>query len=340
MTDWQNLIDNAAGSAGTVVLSDQPGTSPSLPAPTIVLTETLKLHSPVELRGLGRPYSKWGADSAQATVIDWQGPTDQPAIVIGGTAASLLSTQTHPIAEGVTLGNLTVTTSQTCTAPAIRIDGSSDHDVNRGLARDIVLEQIDVTGGFDGGVELLGNTFNVRLRSCGLLPDQGAPFAARRSAGSNVGVDRPGQVFLYDTILWSMDGTPSELLYTIMFGGHVQGKDGVVLDDNSAVYGVHIEGDTGGPFGVGLHVMGRHVVIQPENVSRFATGIKVGDGSSVNLSGWWGMVPLLASCTTGVHVTAGGPRSGSIRVLHYQSNGTDTLDERGDAQVTFRGPSD
>lgn len=318
--DWTDIIQEAIDTGGPVVL----------PARNLRTTAPLRIRNHAWVRGANRQASTWGRVPPDGTTTTIVCDHDGPGIIVGGDAESALTSNGYPYVEAVQVSDLTFRPAVGRTGGSIVIDGSNTRDATRGFVRDVVAERV-ATVGAAGGWLLDGNAFNVRLHQCVGRPASGRPYEARDSS-SNIGISRPGQVYVYDSMFWSPAvGSPTTLLYTTMFGGHIQGHDGATLGYHSGLFGTHVEGEHSDG-SVGIRVLDRSTLIFPETVGGWDTGVVVGDGSSAIADSYQGHIPLLiarnAGSTAGVRVTSGGSRVGSLRVARYQGTFTKQLDDQ------------
>lgn len=322
------------------------------PVGTYSFDDTLEIYNSITIEGLGRQAGKWN-DNEAGVILRWDGDAATDAIIIGGTSDSDLVDTAFNCTEGVTLKNfLLIPGTELDAAPAhseggkdgIVIDGSSTLDANRGFARDIVLENVDVRRFLGYGVQTLGTAFNIRLVRCGIEHNVTAGYK-NSAAASNLGSGTAGQNYLYDTMLWSYGaGAPAgDMIWTTMFGGHVQGEEGVILNAGCNIYGTHIEGDNARPADgtIGIYIKQRGGNIFPElAVTHYNYGIKIGDGSASSHDTFYGNVGIVQNCTVGVWITDGGSRRGFLHVSLWGAGGNvntaDVQDDRLDNDTVNR----
>lgn len=339
----QAVLDAAQAVNGIVIL----------PRGTYSFDTTLEIYNSVRVIGLGQNMSRANLNEA-GVILRWDGDTSTDAIIIGGTSQSSQVVGGFNYVEGVTLENFLLVPGSELDAGAglhdeggqhgIVIDGSNTLDGDRGVARDIVLKDVDIRRFLGNGLYTLGTAFKVRTFRCTCFKNKGTGYK-NEAAATNVGTGTAGQMYLYDTILFSHSAgdKAGEMIQTTMYGGHIQGPEGVTVQTCN-IYGTHIEGDSTQPQNdgtIGIHIIGRGGNYFPElAVTKYNYGIKIGDGTASSHDAYYGNIGLLSDCQVGVWITDGGSRSGFMNISLFgagsAANGTDIQDDRLDTDVVNR----
>lgn len=313
------------------VAQQNDGLTVELPPLPFRTTSPLRIYAPVTVRGV-RGAAKWN-DSDGGTRIVYDG--NDAAMVIGGTANSPITSGAYNAVEGVTLSGVRFEPSTDgAAAHGVIIDGSSTRDADRGVARDIVLKDVDFRRFGKAALKRLGNAYHTRLFRCGFRGDPTStvePLLYDVEATSNITPNVPKQLFGYDCFFWPY-GVGNKAAVVLQeswfFGGHFQGDDGVELGDLCGLSGTYHEGNgTAGT--VGIQILGRGCVVRPVKIPKYETLVRIGDGTADEADYFEGHIPLIQSATTGFHVTDGGSRRGTLTYGNVNAVTTEVNDERG-----------
>jgi len=323
----QLAIDAASAEKGVVYL----------PVGNYSIESSLLFYDPVTFMGAGASAGRFNPDAG--TIITWAGNNTTDALIVGGTSSSSREVPTgYNCVQGVTLKNFLLQPDTSGDGrDGILIDASADNDADRGHCRNIVLVDVDVLDFGQYGIRLHGGVYECSFVRVG-AKDSGdhstAPFTCTTASESNITATNPGMIRCYDCLFnGSSDGTKwaAVLWRTQVFGGTVTGASGLYLHSNCGVFGTRFESSapTSPPAsGVAIYLPEKNYQIFTEIIDGFETGIKIGDGTATQARNYWGHVPLIQRCTTGVNVTSGGFRGGFIRVSQFSSCTTDITDSR------------
>jgi len=308
------------------------------------ITSTLKLRRVNGgLKGISQGGGgRWSGDMGQA-ILTYTGSNTEPMIEIGGDPTTGWDPDTNGFdnLENVYLGHVTLQPSidYQC-AEGILIDGSADYEGTRGFLREVTLEYVSVGYTAEEGILVIGNAFDITMRNVSTRQTQDTGISVDHAISVNVGVDRPGEVYMYNPYsnpatagIWSMD-----LQYTRVFGGKVQGDWGVRLGALNYIAGLEIEraaGATTDESKIGLLVAGIRNIVNPMLIDGYGVGLQIGeDGSATQVVSNMGTIGTIQNCKYGVRIEDGGTRNSnrfSIGDLYNNTTDMDNQRESGDS---------
>lgn len=322
----QAAIDEASAQSVRGVVFMPPG--------TYLISEPLEIYNAVTLEGAAGA-GKWSDEPGGAILSVADGASIR-AIIVGGTADSFDTSNGFQCVDGVELRNFAIR-GQTDNngIGGVLVDASNTLFADRGFARDVLIDNVNVFKVGGHAFEVMGNAFNIRLHNCGgflTVPDVDA--FKTTTATVNSGNDAPGQIFVYDSHMRSggLGGWCYNVNNTHIFGGHAEGRGGISLSSNCGVWGTHVEGDENAD-SVGLRLVGRYNTVFLSTIGRFETGVQIGNGTATSADRYFGRIGIIQIGTTGVHITSGGARSGILQVNAFASlTGSSVVDDRGSGE--------
>jgi len=287
------------------------------------LFSQLVFDNPLIFGGAGEAVrNRWNTYASNVTLLS-SGASD-PAIMIGGSAASIVVETGFEFVEGLRLKNFLLRPNAGA-GRGMLIDGSTTLRGTRGPVRDLVFSNVHVTGYTDHNVEFLGNCFDVRFHG-GSSRLCGTTGMIHTTAASH-GLTTPDQVYLYDFYAWGNDIGPQWALdgRFKMFGGGLAYGSGFIMRSGACIFGTHVEGSSIAG-GIGLQLIGSYQRIALSNLATYQTGIKVGDGTA-GATRYYSIDAMILGATTGIEITNGGDRTGTAR-LRFETCTTDIVDTR------------
>ena len=308
----QATID-AATAYQTVVLP--PGT---------YLFSQLKFYNPIVFTGLGSVAARWNSEIAGVTLLHDE--STDPAIIIGGTDDSVITSGGFNIAEGITLANFFLYPAGATANVGILLDGSTTISATRGNTKNIRFENVTVRTFGSNNIKFLGNVFDVRFKGGGSRANatNGVVAEAAASEGSN----NPGQLHFYDfysqaqTGDWNFKGRGIHL-----YGGGCAYGNGMYALSHCKVFGTHFEAVDADPASIGLQIVGQYGNFQPGVIGSYDTAIKIGDGTATAARSYF-INTTITGATLGVEITDGGSRYGSGIIYFAADVTTDIQDDR------------
>jgi hypothetical protein len=308
--DGNGVADNTAAIQAAIDSAGNYGTV-SLPAGTYRFSQ-LVIPNPIALVGQPCVRSRWNTYGAAVTLL--ADGSEDPAILIGGTADSVVTEGGYEFAEGIVFRDLLLR-PDAGTGRGIVIDGSTSVRATRGPARDIRFENVHVTGFTDHNVEFLGNVFDVRFTGCSSRDCAVTGVIATTAASYNA--NTPNQIHFYDCYLygnstgpqWALDGS-----FWVHGGGIAYGS-GFLMRDNACIYGTKIEGDAAAG-GIGLEIDGAACQVIVPSIYNYETGIQIGDGGATQVYNYY-LNTIISTATTGILISEGAVRSGVAEVYYY-----------------------
>lgn len=292
--------------------------------PGTYLFSQLVLPNPLALIGQATVRSRWNTYGANVTLLA-DGSAD-PAILIGGTAESVVTETGFEFAEGIRLANLLLR-PKAGTGRGILVDGSTTIRATRGAARDIHFENVHITGFTDHNLEMLGDVFDVRFTGCSSRDCAVTGIIGTTAASHTGGDSTPGQVHFVNCYLYGNPTGPQFALdcQANVYGGGIAYGNGFCMRSYSGLYGTHVEGDAEEDT-VGVQIMGTNCQVRPSIVTNYETGIRIGDGDAHDYTGHV-ISTVLSTLTNGIHVTDAGRRVGMADVYFFTVT-NQVVDER------------
>jgi len=296
--------------------------------PGTYLFSQLIFYNPIVFTGLGAIAGRW--NSTIASTILLHDESVSPAILIGGTADSVITSTTYYVCEGVTLANFLLhpETAPLGAAPGIGIlvDGSTTIYANRACTRGIRFDNVVVRDFGDENIKFIGDAFDIRFHGGGSFARHATNVLGVEAAYFGGGNSIPSQVHFYDfystagTGDWNFDGS------FIIHGGGIAYGNGFKMQGYAGIYGTHIEGKTADPASIGIQIDSQFINVCTELISGHDTAIKIGDGGADLASNYF-INTVVANATIGLHITNGGGRRGA-GVIHFSNCTTNITDDR------------
>lgn len=342
----QAAIDFVATVRGTVKVSCE----------DIEFDDTIVFHSPMRFAGMGKPQGKWWPE--RGTTFKYTGPSDRPAFLVRGTSDSAHQDGSVQYATDIELAYFNLRPSVAGNGQdGILLDGSQADNANNGRLTGIVLRDVNIRRFGRHGLHFRGQCSDVRAYNLGVRQCLGNQVHASSSV-SEGGANISGQVTFFDpvifsdldpedlasanwAVMWGYDGSEGsdDLGALSIFGGNIQGAQGLRAGIGCAVYGTHFEGAYTGPEGcAGIQLTGNGGIFLPMKIHGFSRAFMVGydDDWTGTCTGWRAILPSLVANGTCVYVTSGNNRSGDIETGYQSSNDTLMDDNRQNGEVRWR----